>query len=149
MRFPVDRSKPLRWRLQLRITYTGGASATVGCDYLMLVPANGRCLSPSGKANDANFPKFIASTTETTKTIRSDLSGLVSRPPGAGQADHGLGGSLIELPYGATDWLIKTSSLVPDDPTSDTTSENEGGGISAAAVFHLAVKPRFRTARSS
>jgi hypothetical protein len=149
MRFPVDRSKPLRWRLQLRITWTGGAAATVGCDYLMLVPTNGHCLGATAKPNDANFPKFIASASETTKTIRSDLSGLVSKPPGAGQADHGLGGSLIELPYGATDWLVKTSTLVPDDPTSDTTTETDGGAITAAGVVHLAVTPRFRTARSS
>jgi hypothetical protein len=149
MRFPVDRSKPLRWRLQLRMTWTGASSATIGCDFLMLAPMNGRALGPTAKANDANYPKFIASANETTKTIRADLSGFVSKPPGAGQADHGLGGSLIELPPGNTDWLVKTSTLVPDDPTSGTTTESDGGQTSAAGVVHLSVTPRWRTARSS
>ena len=37
--------------------------------------------------------------------------------------DSGLGGSLIEIPAGTTEFFVKLSSLVPDDPTSDTTSE--------------------------
>jgi hypothetical protein len=150
IRFPVDRANPLRWRLQLRVTWTAATAATIGCDYLILVPTNGRALSPSGKANDANYPKFIASSAETTKIIRADLSGLVAKPlAGPAQADHGLGGSLLELPSGNTDWLIKTSSLVPDDPTSDTTGEVEGGGSGAQAKVHIAVTPRFTFGRGS
>jgi hypothetical protein len=150
IRFPVDRANPLRWRLQLRVTWTAATAATIGCDYLILVPAAGRALSPSGKANDANYPKFIASSAETTKIIRADLSGLVAKPlAGPAQADHGLGGSLLELPSGNTDWLIKTSTLVPDDPTSDTTGELEGGGSGAQAKVHIAVTPRFTFGRGS
>ena len=37
--------------------------------------------------------------------------------------DSGLGGSLIEIPAGTTEFFVKLSSLVPDDPTPDTTSE--------------------------
>jgi hypothetical protein len=145
VRLPVDLRRPLRSRLQVRVTWTGASSATSGLDYLVLVPVASRALSPSAKVNDASFPKFFASTAETLKTIRSDLSGLVSKPPFAPSSDHGLGGSLIELQGANSDILVKLSSLVPDDPTSDTTTEE----LSYTGYMHLAVTPRFRTARGS
>jgi hypothetical protein len=145
IRMSVDSSRPQRWRLQLRLTWSAAAAAAIGVDYLVLVPSSSRCLSPSGKANDANYPKFVGSTGETKKTIRSDLSGLVAKPPLGAHPDSGLGGNLIEIPPGATDWLIKLSSLVPDDPTADTTTEQ----LAHTATVHLAVTPRYILARGS
>jgi hypothetical protein len=122
----VDRTSPRRWALRLAGSTAAGSSGVFGVDYLVLVPARKRALSPSGKALDSTFPKFIASTSNTTKRVRSDLSGRVnSGAYGAANQhpDHGLGGSLLEIPTGNVDFLVKLSSLVPDDPTSDTTSE--------------------------
>jgi hypothetical protein len=54
--------------------------------------------------------------------------------------DSGLGGSPIELPTGNVDMLLKLSSVVPDDPTSDTTSEQiSHTGVTGSIV----VWPRF------
>jgi hypothetical protein len=47
-----------------------------------------------------------------------------------------MGGELLEtLPPGNTDMLLKLSSLVPDDPTVDATSEQ----VSHTATVHVAV----------
>lgn len=152
MRFPVDRKNPTRWRLMVRYSWSAASSASVGFDYLVCVPAGQRALSPTGKDDGLglfalpNFPRFISSTSETMKTVRADLSGLVAKPPFPALPDHGLGGSLVELPPGSVDWLLKLSDLVPDNPTSDTSSE---AAERPAGAFHLAVTPRFQLARGS
>jgi hypothetical protein len=123
-----------------------GAS-TISYDYLLLVPANGRALGPSGKANDSSFPKFVPVTSEVTRRIRSDLSGTLNEPA-TGTAEiaaPGLGGSLLEFPSVDIDAVLKLSSLVPDDPTSDTTTEQ----LAHSATVHFAVTPRWRLGRGS
>jgi hypothetical protein len=124
---------------------TGATS--VDLDYLLLLPANQRALSPSGKANDATFPIFIPDTSELTKRIRSDLSGTIKDAAGGvGEVDtSGLGGFLLEFPPGDIDTVVKLSSLVPDDPTSNTTTEQ----LAHSATVHFAVTPRWRLGRSS
>lgn len=146
IRLPVDRAKPARWRLFVRYYWTGASSATAGLDYLILVPAQGRALSPTGKADSAaNFPRFFNTTAVAVKTIRSDLSGLVQKPGVVPVPDHGLGGSLIELPPGGCEILGKLSSLVPDDPSSNTSTEE----LSYTSYMHLAVTPRWTFGRGS
>lgn len=120
---PVDVATPLKWNLKVAASWAAGSTGTCGLDYLILTPARQRALSPTSKANDSSYPKFISSTSDTNKKIRADLSGRVASGAGNFGRDSGLGGQLLELPPGNVDLLLKLSSLVPDDPTSDTTSE--------------------------
>ena len=146
--FLVDRARPVRWKVQLAGSYAAGSTGSFGIDYLLFAPARQRACGPTGKANDSTYPKFVQSTSETSKTVKSDLSGRVKNPGSYSKFEHpdaGLGGSLLELPAAATDLTVKLSSLVPDDPTSDTTNEQ----LSHTAAVHVAVTPRYHLARSS
>jgi hypothetical protein len=136
---------PLVWKIKLAASWATGSAGVFDVDYLTLVPARTRALGPTGKANDSTYPKFVASTAQTSKTIRSDLSGLVSSPPANAHPDSGLGGQLLELPTGSVDTLVKLSSLVPDDPTSDSTSEQ----ANHSASVHYSITPRYRMLRAS
>jgi hypothetical protein len=120
---PVDTATPLKWNVKVAASWAAGSASDYALDYLVMVPARQRAVSPSGKPNDSTYPDFIASTAATTKTIRPDLSGRVASGAGNPGRDSGLGGSLLELPPGNVDLMIKLSSLVADDPTSDTTTE--------------------------
>jgi hypothetical protein len=122
-----------------------GASPTPDLDYLLLVPSRSRALSPSRKANDPTFPTFVSSTAELTKRIRSDLSATVQEPNVPETPTSGLGGSLLEFPPGDVDTVVKLSSLVPDDPTSNTTDEQ----LAHSATVHFRVTPRWHLGRSS
>lgn len=142
---PTDLGR-LILHLQLSLSADSG---TAGIDYLVLVPANKRALSPSGKANDANYPDFLPDTTENTKRILSDLTATFAAVTLGTEehGSHGLGGSFIELPANGVDvdWLVKLSNLVPDDPTSDTSTEQ----LAHSATVHFAATPRYHLARSS
>ena len=142
---PVDKATPRRWKAWLAGSVAAGSSGQFGVDYLLAVPARRRALSPTHKANDAAFPKFIASTASTKKTVRSDLSGLVASGASNPVRDQGLGGSLLEIPTGQVDFVVKLSSLVPDDPTSDATSEQ----LAHTADVRLDVTPRYYLARGA
>jgi hypothetical protein len=115
-----------------------GSTGTFGVDYLTPVLARSRALSPTAKVLDTTYPRFVVSTGETQKRVRADLSALVAQPPNAALRDHGLGGSLIEPPAGTVDWLVKLSSLAPDDPTVDSTTEQ----LNHSATVQLDVTPR-------
>ena len=120
------------------------ATTVIGLDYLVVVPSRARCLSPSRVADDSTYPFFCVSTSQTQKLIRSDLSGFVGSPPGALHPDHGLGGRLLELPSGDIDACVKLSSLVPDDPTSDTNTEQ----LAHSATVRFGATPRWHMART-
>jgi hypothetical protein len=128
----------VKWNLVLTGTVAAGSTGTYGVDELYLVVKRQRALLASAKANDATFPQFVKSTSETSKTIRSDLRGRVSQPPNPAYPDAGMGGAVMEVNPGQTDLLLELSSLVPDDPTSDTTSEQ----LSHSATIHVAITPR-------
>lgn len=135
----VDRTEAPAWTINFNASWSGGSSGTFGVDYLVVVPARARALSPTAKANSfPAYPRFLWTTGEASKLIRSDLSAQASSPPAAFFPTHGLGGSLIELPTGDVDMLVKLSSLVPDDPTSDATSEQ----LSHAATVKVSPTPR-------
>lgn len=144
--YPVDKLTPnFHWAAVL-LGYQAGSSGTFGLDYLFMVPAKQRALMPTGKPLDASFPRLFGSTGVATKTIRSDLSGR--RTEGAGNPpvpDAGMGGSPIWLPPGNVDLAIKVSTLVPDDPTVDTTSETLSHALSGSLLNY----PRYFLARSS
>lgn len=120
---PVDPSQPVKWRIQIDGAWDAGSSGSFGLDYLMCVPARARACSKSGVPFDANYTFFIRDALDISKTIRSDLSGLAGAGAGNKGRDAGLGGSLIELPPGDVDMLIKLSSYVPDSPVATTYSE--------------------------
>jgi hypothetical protein len=128
----------LKWNLVLTGTVAAGSTGTYGIDDLFLVLRRQRALQATSKPNDSTFPKFVASTNETSKTISSQLRGRVSQPPGKTYPDAGMGGAVMEVPPGALDLIVELSSLVPDDPTSDTTSEQ----LSHSGTLHVAVTPR-------
>lgn len=138
---PVDKAQPLKWNLKVAASWASGSTGNFGLDYLWLVPSRQRALSPTSKPNDAAYPDFIASTADTQKRVNgADLSGQVASGSGNFGRASGLGGSPIELPVGNVDMLLKLSSLVPDDPTSDTTSEQiSHTGVTGSVV----VWPRY------
>lgn len=143
---PVDVATPLKWNLKVAAAWGGGSTGICGLDYLWLVPAKQRALSPTSKpAGDGSYPKFISSVSDTNKTIRRDLSGRVASGAGSSGRDTGLGGSLLELPPGNVDLLLKLSSLVPDDPTSDTSAEQLAHTVTGSVV----VWPRYWVARGA
>lgn len=136
---------PVTWNVKVAASWSVGSSGVLGVDYLWLVLPRRRAASPSAKANDATFPKFVATTAQTSKTVRVDLSGQVSSPPANAFPDAGLGGEVLELPAGAVDLLMKLSSVVPDDPTSGTTTEQ----LAHQATVHASITPRYLLARGS
>lgn len=143
---PVDKAQPLKWNLKVAMSWASGSSGTVGLDYLMLVPARQRALGPTGKPNDSSYPDFIGSNADTQRRIRgADLSGQVASAAGNFGRGPGLGGSPIELPTGNVDMLLKLSSVVPDDPTSDTTTEQ----LSHTVTGSLTIWPRFWLGRGA
>lgn len=141
---PIDKATPLKWALKVAGSWVVGSSGSFGLDYIVMTPARARAVSKSGVANDSAYPKFVASTSDTIKTIRSDLSGLVASGTGNAGADSGLGGTMIELPPGDVNMMVKLSSMVADDPSSSTTSEQkEHTGVTGT----FTITPRYWAVR--
>jgi hypothetical protein len=130
--------------LYLDGTVDTGSTGAFGFDYVIAVPARRRALSPTGVPLDTGYPKFAETTVERVKKIRSDLSATTNIPSfGTGTyRDHGLGGNLIQPGVTPTltrlELVVKLSSLVPDDPTSDTTTEQ----LAHSATVQVDVTPR-------
>jgi len=140
----VDPLRPRKWLLWLAGAVGAGSFGNFGIDYLVLVLSRQRACSRSGVADDSGYPDFLSTTAEVSKTIRSDLSALIAAPGKWGHPDHGLGGQLLELPPGNVDTLLKLSSLVPDDPTVSSASEQ----LSHTAGIALSVTPRYYAFRT-
>ncbi len=132
--------------MKVAASWATGSTGTVGLDYLVMVPARQRASSVSSQPNDTAFPRFIASTAATTKTIRHDLSGLVASGSANPGRDSGLGGTLLEMAPGNVDLVLKLSSLVADDPTVDATSEQLAH---TGVTGQLVVTPRDWLARAA
>lgn len=136
----VDRSNPALWYIRIYGSWAAGGSGVFGLDYLVVVPARSRASSPTAKVNDTSYPTFLRSVsgTASTKRVRSDLSARVASANNPViRPDQGLQGSAIELPPGNVDVLAKLSAFVPDDPSSNTTSE---GGV--VATVKISPTPR-------
>ncbi len=144
LRLLVDPLRPRKWLMWLTGAVGAGSSGNFGVDYLLPVLARQRACSRSGVADDSGYPDFLSTVSEASKTIRSDLSALIAAPGKWGHPDHGLGGSLIELPTSNIDMVAKLSSLVPDDPTATSSSEQ----LSHTAGIGLSVTPRYFLART-
>lgn len=145
LRLAVDPLRPRRWLLWIAAQLGAGSSGFLGLDYVVLVPARQRACSPSGVPRDGSYPAFLASTAQVAKTLRADLSAVTAQPPKHGHPDHGLGGELLELPPGNVDLAAKLSSLVPDDPTVDASTEQ----LSHSCVVQMSVTPRWLLVRSA
>lgn len=141
----VDNLNPVKWNLRIAATWAAGGSGQFGLDYVTLAPARTRAASPTSKPNDTTYPKFVASTSETVRTIRADLSGLVAVPNNGDYPGVGLGGAPVEMPPGSVTALVKLSSLVPDDPTVDATNEQ----LSHTATVRFSPIPRYHVPRGS
>jgi hypothetical protein len=147
LRFVSDRKQPTRWRLGVTVDATGTAG-TLGLDYLMLFPASSRALLPTGKPS-TNYPAFLPTTTEYTKRVAADLTGRVGAPSDRYLApSHGLGGSLLELPPGDTDIMVRLSNHIPDGALANNNPGQDGGAPGLQTV-HLALTPRWYLARPS
>jgi hypothetical protein len=116
----VDPYTPTMWLLQVALSWgASSVSASSTIDYVMMVPARARALSKTGVAPDSYYPKFIGTTSSVQKTIFGrDLSGAIGVAGTNLGRDSGLGGSLIEVPPGNVEMLLKLSSAVADDPSS-------------------------------
>jgi hypothetical protein len=126
--FRIDPQRPARWKLRLDIRNPTGAGGAVIVDYLVAVPILRRALSPTGKQNLAtSYPRLFSTTGDITKLVHTDLWGEILKTTGLGVQsafpDHGLGGTFIELTPPDSRAVVKLSSLVPDDPTVDATTE--------------------------
>jgi hypothetical protein len=133
----IDRDNPTPVRLTVSFTWTGGAD-NLDLDYIAVVPYRSRCLAPTAVSyTGGGYPDFVSTNAdEVTKTVRPDLSAVITAPPSRTRyPDHGLGGSLLELPPGDVDLLVLLSDLVPDDP--DAVASSNAASISAA----IAVSP--------
>lgn len=143
--FVVDTDNPVRWKLRLAASWAGGSSGQFGLDQLLLVPTAARAFSgPTGKANDTSYPKFVTTTNETTRLLRSDGSGATRKPTEGLSPDVGMSRSL-ELPPGNAQALLMLSTLVPDDPTLASSSETKD----YTATAHFSVVPRMHLVRGS
>jgi hypothetical protein len=131
--------------IDITVTTGAGSTGTIGLDQLVVVPSRARALSPTGKPSGSTFPSFAVSTQEVTKTVLSNLSATVGQPSDIPMPDHGLGGSLIEPGPGSMVWLVKLSSIVPDDPTSSSGSDP----VSISATISIDVTPRSFMLRST
>ncbi len=141
----VNPLAPRIWKLWLEAT-SAVTAEWIGIDYLLLCPSTQRACSPSGKPNNTAYPRFIANTAPTTKTVLPNLSALIRKPSREyGHPDHGLGGELLQVPAGEADMLIKLSSLVPDSPETNASSEQ----LSYEATVKVTVTPRFFLTRTS
>jgi hypothetical protein len=134
--------------IKLTLVTGAGSTGTVSLDYGVFALASSRALSPSGKLQDSSYPSFVGTTSQLTKIIRTDLSALAISPTSSDTAampDHGLGGSLITVPVGVVQWLMKLSNVVPDDPAPTATADQ----LTNSATLTVNVTPRSYFLRAS
>lgn len=137
--FTVDPDRPRPWKLWIDGPVGAGSTGQWGIDNLTLVPVRARACSPSGVPGDQTFPRFVVSPLRTVKTIHADLTAHVGRPGTVGHPDHGLGGSLLEVPAGDVDLAVCLAGRVPDDPTPSAASEQ----LAYPARVDIAIVPRW------
>jgi hypothetical protein len=105
-------------------TVAAGSAGAFGLDYLVYVPIRRRACMVTAQATSTVVP-FVPSTAEWTKVVRADLAGTLRQESTATTEGHsGIGGALIEPSPGLNLWLVKLSSLQPDDPTSTRRRSN-------------------------
>lgn len=134
--------------IKLKVYYTTDVPLI---DHLVLVPANQRAVTPTGQApSDVKWIPQTTSNVEFVKTVSPDLTGRGG--PGRNFVEGGglmvaagMGGSLLELPAGDVDVVVKLSSSIPDSP--QTTFHNDDK--ERVATVHFAVTPRWLVLRDA
>ena len=141
--------------MRLALTGTVGVGSTgtgyFGIARVVLVPVRQRVCLPTRKdGTQSTYPAWSTSTTETVKTVDSDLTTFAYQPSVSSVpfAERSVGGTPVELPTGNVDLLVAASALVPDDSTVSTSTEYLAtGSIDATHVpqvaVHVSVIPRF------
>ncbi len=136
----VDKSRPRREWLRLAFTNSGGATGTVGVDYLVVVPVRSCARSQSGDSASL-VPAFMA-ITNSTKLIDADGGGAIVEADGVALTpDDGLGGARPRIPRGGCELLVWPSDQVVDltDSSSASMSETFTGSVVVKATprYHL------------
>jgi hypothetical protein len=141
--------------MRLALTGTVGVGSTgsgyFGIARVVLVPVRQRVCLPTRKdGTQSTYPAWSTSTTETVKTVDSDLTTFAYQPSISTVpfGERSVGGTPVELPTGNVDLLVAASALVPDDSTvSSSTEYLATGAIDAThvpqAALHVSVIPRF------
>lgn len=125
---PMPTTPQAKYILGITASWGAGSSGHFDLNRVCLVPIKQRACTPTGFTYDTNtsgsaYPAFIVPMlikggSTVVKTIRSDLSGLITNSSnGKVYADAGLGGSVMELPPGNVDLLLYLSNQIPDDPS--------------------------------
>lgn len=144
LNFVSDPTQAQRWKLVLTASVAGG-SANLDVDYLFAVPSRRRLSAATGKPNNASYPKFVPSTSETVRVLRSDGRATIAKPGTPGFPGPALGGPVCELAPGNNALVALTSPVVPDDPTIDATADV----FPQYTTIHAAVRPRYFLARGT
>ena len=145
-------SSPAAWRLSVATTFSASSSNEFAIDYICVVPARQRALSPTAKTPNSSYPSFIPASTGTAKIVRADLTGWAKSNGGTNDfsstgyfPDAGLGGQLLEIPATSSFGLfLKPSAAVPDDPASTNTDT-----ISQSIAVSGWYTPRYYLARGT
>jgi hypothetical protein len=144
---------------EMRLVINGVATdGQFGLARILVLPVRQRAALPTGKTGDSTYPVWSTSTTETVKTISSDLS-TVSYQPSTSTVpypDRSIGGTVLEITPGNASLITAFANVVPDDPavTSQTeylTAGTLGSPTSttvAQAALHVSIIPRFAQLRS-
>ncbi len=143
----VDHTSRRANRLGFDFTYGAGSSGNLDVDYLVLDLPSRRAHTITGVPNDTAYPALLPIAAQ-AKSIRHDRRGRIrarNEALNAWAPSPGLGGSRLELEPGDNRVVIKTSDMVPDDPTSQATGE----ALQTALIAHFIVTPRWRLFRSS
>ena len=132
-----------RWTMTVTMSWQAGSAGQAGLDWLMLVPAASRACSPTGELVDSSYPMFMPTVTAAmSKTVRSDLSGLLTAG-GVIAPDSGLGGTALEFPTGPVDMGVLLAVGQPDG----IGTINSPFDFYAGTTMTVGVTPRYYLAR--
>ena len=144
----VDRTNPVRWKLRLSFTNSGGATGNFGVDHIVLAPAQSIASSRTG-IPDSILSDFISSTTETTKLVNGDLSAKTFQPGSTvsknGFPDDGLLGARMSLPLAGAELLVWPADCLIDRTDSSATSM----ALSHTGTVQVAVQPQHHVLRQA
>lgn len=140
---PVPRSRaigqPGRTVLQVDLT-VGSGGGNLDLDYVVVVPARSRCLSPTGVDGSDGYPFFLGSAG--ARLIRPTLEGYTRDNEATGYGpDSGLGGSLIQLPPGENVALVRMCGI------PDRTDTNPADPVTSFHRFRFSPTPRWHYLR--
>lgn len=135
-----DTRQNISWNLRLVATWGAASAGVFGLDYVLLVPAQMRAASATGKINDSTYPDWINTTSAVQRTVNPDLRTLTAVPGANPYPDSGLAGTPLQIRPGSFSFIFKTSEQVPDDPSASSAGETV---ISTTNRIQFSVVPRY------